>query len=194
MSLMAFWGSYRIQKQHAGTRTKSGDAAGGKAVSDIWNRHVAESDGSRLLRPEDIGVLAAMGYRAVQFELLWPAVLQIDGTPNEDGIKRCLGLIETIRQYGMTPIIAACRWERPLWVRLDGGWVNVKSEERYQTYIDNLHSHFGKAAVIRNRPHEPWDAAARELKWLRAFGRNPVEAMASRYRIDSAGGSLAYPS
>lgn len=191
---MATWEPRRIKLQRSGTRVGSGDAAGEKAVSDIWNRHVAEFAGRRLPRPEEVGALAATGYRAFQFELLWPAVLGTDGTPNEDGIKRCQSLISTIRLYGLTPILAACRWQRPLWMHLDGGWVNVKSEERYQTYMTILHSRFGGDAVIRNRPNEPWNAAVRELQWLRAFGRNPVEATASRCRNEAAGGSSAYPS
>lgn len=186
---MAIWGSYRIRLQHSGARVRHEQVAGDRSVSDIWNRHVAESDGSGLPRSEDVAVLAAMGYRAFQFELLWPAVLRADGTPNEEGIKRCLNLIGTIRQYGMTPIIAACRWQRPLWMRLDGDWVNVKSDARYQSYMTLLYVRFGGDAVIRNRSNEPWDAAARELRWLRAFSRNPVGAMAGRYRIEAAAGS-----
>jgi len=188
---MAIWGSYRIRLQPAGSRSGNGDAARNGSVSDIWNRHVAESDGNGLPRAEDIAVLAAMGYRAFQFELLWPAVLRTDGTPNEEGIRRCLGLIGTIRQYGMTPIIAACRWQRPLWMRAGGKWVNVKSSSRYQTYMSLLYGRFGGDAVIRTRSSEPWDAAARELMWLRALDRNPAEAMAGRYRIEAAEGSLA---
>jgi hypothetical protein len=191
---MAIWGSYRIKPQLPGGRVRREDASADRSVSDIWNRHVAEFDGSGLPRSEDVAVLAAMGYRAFQFEVLWPAVLRTDGKPNEEGVKRCQSLVGTIRQYGMTPIIAACRWRRPLWMRIGSEWVNVKSDERYQTYMTILHSRLGGEAIIRNRPNEPWDAAARELKWLRAFSLVPAGAIASRFRIEAAGGSLACPS
>jgi hypothetical protein len=91
----------------------------------------------------------------------------------------------------MTPIILACRWRWPLWMRIGGEWVDVKSNERYQSYMNILYSRFAKDAIIRNRSHEAWDAAARELQWLRAFSRDPAGAMASRYRIGTGGESLA---
>ncbi|WP_296977674.1 family 1 glycosylhydrolase [Thermobacillus sp. ZCTH02-B1] len=186
---MAIWGSYRVRPKLSGARVRREDAAG--TVSEIWNRHVVVFDGGGLPLPEDVALLAAMGYRAFQFELLWPAVLHADGSPNEEGIRRCRGLVGTIRQYGMTPIISACRWQRPLWMRIGGRWVNVKSNERYRLFMNILHSRLGSDAIIRNRPHEPWDAAARELKWFRAFSRDPAGAMASRYRIGTEGESLA---
>ena len=190
MSLMAIWGSYRIRPKFAGVRVRQ-ENSGDRTVSEIWNRHVAEFDGGGLPLSENVALLAAMGYRAFQFELLWPAVLRVDGTPNEEGIRRCLGLVGTIRQYGMTPIISVCRWQRPLWMRIGGEWVNVKSDERYQNYMHILYSRFGGDAVIRNRSHEPWDAATKELKWLRAFILDPAGAMASRYRIGTERESLA---
>lgn len=164
-------------------------------VSDLWNRHVAVHDGPGLPRPEEAAVLAAMGYHAFQFEVPWPVIMKVDGSANEEGVAFVRRLIDELRQYGLVPIISTCRWQRPLWIRTPGGWKNVKSEAAYQTYISLLHDHFFSRAVIRYRHDEPWDAAARELKWLRN-GANPEAYLLGSAGVTSryAGAEFAYPS
>lgn len=165
--------SYRVglKKQAAAGRSvvRIVAAARKAAGQDLWSKQVAVIEGTGIPREEEAALLAAIGYRAVEFSIAWPDMMGPDGTPNAEGIARCKRWINALRQHGMTPIISFNRWERPLWVRLKKDWVNVKSAAAFSRYTALLHEQFGMDAVIRTMQGEAWTQSAKELRQWRSI-------------------------
>ncbi len=90
---------------------------------------------------DDLKLLAGMGFKCFRYSFSWARVFpQGDAeTPNEKALAFYDDLIDTIRSYGMEPLMTISHFDFPVYlVEKYGGWYNRKLIEMYERYCKVL--------------------------------------------------------
>lgn len=87
--------------------------------------------------PEDLKLLAEMGFKTFRTSIDWTRIYPTgeEAEPNEAGLAYYDRLIDTIRSFGMEPIITILHYETPINIALKyGGWNNRKVIDMFVKY------------------------------------------------------------
>lgn len=94
---------------------------------------------------EDIKLMAGMGFKCFRYSFSWARVFPQGDTeePNEKALAYYDDLIDTIRSYGMEPLMTISHFDFPLYlVHKYGGWSDRRLVEMYERYCRVLFTHF----------------------------------------------------
>ena len=108
---------------------------------------------------EDIKLIAGMGFTCFRTSISWARVFPGGDAmqPNETALKHYDDVIDTIRSYGMEPVITITHFDNPLDMMIKyNGWSNRKCIDLYLHYCDTI---FRRYALCCSRgaarPHRP---------------------------------------
>lgn len=83
----------------------------------------------------DLDLLAALGVGAYRFSLSWPRVQPGGSGPADPaGLDGYDALVDDLLARGIRPWVALYRWDLPLELMLDGGWLVRDTAERFGDY------------------------------------------------------------
>lgn len=136
-----------------GTATAAHQVEGGNWNSDWWAWEHApdtpceEPSGDacdHLFRyPDDIALLADLGFGAYRFSVEWARVEPEEGEFSEQWLDHYRRVAATCRERGITPVATLHHFTSPRWVDADGSWGNRVTAERFARYAGRVAAHLG---------------------------------------------------
>ena len=86
---------------------------------------------------EDVALFAEMGFKLYRFSIAWTRIFPTgeDAAPNEAGLRFYDELIDTLRGYGIEPLITLCHFDLPVaLLEKYGGWKDRRTIDAFLRY------------------------------------------------------------
>lgn len=97
--------------------------------------------------PADLDLLADLGVDAYRFSVSWPRVQPGGSGPVDTGaLDGYDALTDALLRRGIRPWVALYRWDLPLELMLDGGWLERDTAERFGQYAALVADRLGDRA------------------------------------------------
>jgi len=104
----------------------SGDAC------DHWHRY-----------PEDIRLLADLGFGAYRFSLEWSRIEPEEGEFSQAALDHYRRMCAACGERGVEPIVTFHHFTTPRWVAARGGWVEPETADRFARFVGRASAHLG---------------------------------------------------
>ncbi len=86
--------------------------------------------------PEDVGLIADLGFDAYRLSIAWPRLITGDGHPNVKGFDFYKRLLDALGDLGIKRFVTLYHWDLPQWIEDRGGWVSRETAYRFADYAD----------------------------------------------------------
>ncbi|MAT97007.1 MAG: beta-glucosidase [Anaerolineaceae bacterium] len=136
-----------------GTATAAHQVEGNNTNSDFWvAEHVpdtvfAEPSGDAIDHyhryPQDIALLADLGFNSYRFSVEWARVEPEDGRFSTATLDHYRRMCETCRENGLKPIVTYHHFTSPRWLISQGGWENMATAQKFARYAGKVTQHLG---------------------------------------------------
>jgi len=136
-----------------GTATAAHQVEGNNTNSDFWvMEHVpdtifAEPSGDAIDHfhryPQDMALLAELGFNSYRFSVEWARVEPEDGRFSTAALDHYRRMLESCHAHGLKPMVTLHHFTSPRWVVSQGGWVNMKTAEKFARYAGKVTQHLG---------------------------------------------------
>jgi beta-glucosidase len=144
----------------SGVKEPSGDAC------DHWHRY-----------PEDIALLAGLGFDVYRFSLEWSRIEPEEGEWSRASLDHYRRMCATCHELGMLPVVTFHHFTTPRWLAGQGGWENGAAADRFGRYCERAIAAIGDLVPWACTINEPNIVAL--MGYLAAMfppGRQDVEA------------------
>ncbi|MBT9552066.1 MAG: beta-glucosidase [Hydrogenophaga sp.] len=122
------------------------DASNGLVACDHYHRY-----------PEDVALMASLGFRHYRFSIAWTRVVNAQGRANQAGLDFYRRLLDQLQQHGITPNATLFHWDLPS--HLEGGWLNRDTAHRFADYAALVARELGDRLPRVATLNEPWCSA-----------------------------------
>ena len=102
-----------------GVKEPSGDAC------DHWHRY-----------PEDIALLADLGFNAYRFSLEWSRIEPEEGEWSRASLDHYRRMCATCHEHGVLPVVTFHHFTSPRWLAAEGGWEKSSTADRFGRYCE----------------------------------------------------------
>jgi beta-glucosidase len=125
----------------------SGDAC------DHWHRY-----------PDDIALLAGLGFNAYRFSLEWSRIEPEEGEISRASLDHYRRMGAACRERGLEPIVTFHHFTTPRWLAARGGWENPAIADHFARFCERAATHLGDAMARACTLNEPNIVAT--MGWL----------------------------
>lgn len=90
---------------------------------------------------EDIALFAEMGFKALRMSISWSRIFPKgdEQTPNQEGLDFYKKVFQTLKKYGIEPIVTLSHYETPAHLAITyGGWINRNMLTFFKTYCETV--------------------------------------------------------
>ncbi len=163
-----------------GTATAAHQVEGNNLNSDFWvMEHVAdtaftEPSGDAIDHyhryPQDIAMLAELGFNSYRFSVEWARVEPEDGFFSMAVLDHYRRMLETCLHYGLKPVVTYHHFTSPRWIIRQGGWLHPQTAEKFARFSRKVTEHLGdliEVVCTLNEVNIPRMAA---LLWMSGEG------------------------
>lgn len=136
-----------------GTATAAHQVEGNNINSDYWLlEHLpggmfAEPSGDAIDHyhqyPDDIALLADLGFNAYRFSIEWARIEPEDGFFSTAILDHYRRMLETCHSHDLTPVVTYHHFTTPQWVIAQGGWTNPDTAKKFGRYCQHATQHLG---------------------------------------------------
>ena len=136
-----------------GASTAGHQVEGGNVNADIWPLEWAEEtlftepSGDACDHyhryPEDIGIMADLGFNAYRFSLEWARIEPEEGWFSRAALDHYRRMIGTCLEHDITPVVTYCHFTTPRWFAGQGGWSGPAAVDRFARYAEAATAHLG---------------------------------------------------
>jgi beta-glucosidase len=108
--------------------------------------------------PEDIALLAELGFNAYRFSVEWARIEPEEGEFSYAELEHYRRMLATCHEHGIQPVVTLHHFTSPRWLIRQGGWLDEKTPERFARYTERVSQHLGDlmcAACTFNEPNLP---------------------------------------
>jgi beta-glucosidase len=136
-----------------GTATAAHQVEGGNWNNDWWEwEHNHESpcvepSGDAVDHfhryPEDIALLAELGFGTYRFSVEWSRVEPCEGEWSLAALEHYRRMCATCLEHGITPIVTFHHFTTPCWVANHGGWEDPDTANRFAFFAEKVTQHLG---------------------------------------------------
>lgn len=129
-----------------GASTAAHQIEGNNVNSDWWVREhapgtdLAEPSGdaadSYHRYPEDIALLASLGFNAYRFSIEWARIEPEQGFVSRAELQHYRRMVDTCREHGLTPSVTLHHFTHPRWFARLGGWRNPQAPELFERFTE----------------------------------------------------------
>jgi len=157
-----------------GCATSAHQVEGSNTSSDIWMlEHLPKSifkepsgDASDHyhLYPQDIEMLASLGFNTYRFSLEWARIEPEEGFFSRAQLEHYRRMLAACREHNLTPMLTYSHLSLPRWFAMQGGWEQKAAADLFARYCDRATRHLGDLigyVTTLNEPNTP-----QMLKWL----------------------------
>jgi beta-glucosidase len=93
--------------------------------------------------PEDIALLAELGFGAYRFSLEWSRIEPEQGEWSAASLDHYRRMCATCQEAGLVPVVTFHHFTSPRWVSALGGWENPEVADLFARYCEKATSHLG---------------------------------------------------
>ena len=106
--------------------------------------------------PEDIALLAELGFNAYRFSIEWARIEPEEGEFSLAELEHYRRILATCHEHGITPMVTYHHFTTPRWLMRDGGWLGDKTPGRFAHYCETVTKYLGDmigAGCTLNEPN-----------------------------------------
>ncbi len=136
-----------------GTATAAHQVEGNNVNCDFWVlEHVpgtlfAEPSGDACDHfhryPEDIALLAQLGFNSYRFSLEWARIEPEEGRFSLAALDHYRRMLAACHEHGVTPCVTFHHFTSPRWFTADGGWEEKGNADRFLRFCERATRHLG---------------------------------------------------
>ncbi len=93
--------------------------------------------------PEDIRLLAELGFTSYRFSVEWSRIEPEDGEFSRAALDHYLRMCAVTREAGMEPVVTFHHFTSPRWVAARGGWTEAETADRFARFATRAARHLG---------------------------------------------------
>src|SRR5437762_1300201 len=93
--------------------------------------------------PEDVRLLAELGFNAYRFSLEWSRIEPEDGEFSRAALDHYRRVCAACREHGLEPIVTFHHFTTPRWLAARGGWANPETADRFARFTARAAAHLG---------------------------------------------------
>jgi beta-glucosidase len=93
--------------------------------------------------PQDIALLAKLGFNAYRFSLEWARIEPEEGEFSFAELEHYRRMLSACREHGLQPVVTYHHFTSPRWLMSYGGWLDPKTPERFARYCERVTQHLG---------------------------------------------------
>jgi len=108
--------------------------------------------------PQDIALLADLGFNAYRFSIEWARIEPEEGEFSYAELEHYRRMLAACHEHGIQPVVTYHHFTSPRWLMSAGGWQDEKTPERFARYCERVTRHLGDligAACTLNEPNLP---------------------------------------
>jgi beta-glucosidase len=94
--------------------------------------------------PDDLRLLADLGFNAYRFSLEWSRIEPEDGEFSRAALDHYRRMCGTCRDLGLEPIVTFHHFTSPRWLAARGGWTDPTTVDRFARYVEQAMVHLGE--------------------------------------------------
>ena len=149
-----------------GTATAAHQIEGGNANNDWWRWEHTPGSGcvepsgdacdSWDRWPDDVAVLAELGFDNYRFSIEWSRIEPEDGEWSHAAVDHYRRQCEELLASGVDPVITFHHFTTPLWLVDQGGWTNPETADRFAAFCERAAAALGpvmRRACTINEPN-----------------------------------------
>ena len=161
-----------------GCATAGHQVEGNNTNSDLWTlEHLPETifkepSGDACdhyhLYPQDISMLADLGFNTYRFSLEWSRIEPDEGFFSNAELDHYRRMLAACHEHQITPLLTYSHFTIPRWFAYKGGWHNPAAPDLYARYCEKATKHLGDLigyAATFNEPDIP-----QLLNWINLGG------------------------
>lgn len=156
--------------------------------------------------PADVRLLADLGLNAYRFSIEWARVEPEAGVVEGRELDHYRGMVEEVREAGLTPVVTLNHFTLPAWLGRRGGWLVPEAPQRFAEYCTRVVERLGETVewyatineagsvafggylgVLKFPPGRggvgAWEQANRALVSAHTLARDAVRAANPRARV-----------
>jgi beta-glucosidase len=148
-----------------GTATAAHQVEGGNWNNDWWEWEHTPGSGcvepsgdacDHFWRyPQDIALLAELGFGAYRFSIEWSRIEPEDGEFSRNALDHYRRMIDACRDNGVVPVVTYHHFTTPRWAVADGGWEAPATADRFGRFVAHAVAHLGDGVGIHCTLNEP---------------------------------------
>src|SRR5271165_5238882 len=148
-----------------GCATAGHQVEGNNTNSDLWLlEHLPESifkepSGDACdhyhLYPQDISMLADLGFNSYRFSLEWARIEPEEGFFSNAELDHYRRMLATCREHNLTTLLTYSHFSVPRWFAYKGGWQQEKAADLYARYCERVTKHLGDMVGYASTMNEP---------------------------------------
>jgi beta-glucosidase len=170
-----------------GCATAGHQVEGNNTSSDLWlMEHLPESifkepSGDACdhyhLYPQDISMLADLGFNTYRFSLEWARIEPEEGFFSHAELEHYRRMLAACHEHHLTPLLTYSHFSIPRWFAFKGGWQNPAAPDLYARFCEKATRHLGDLVGYASTFNEP--DVPQLLNWLNLPGANFTEMFQS---------------
>ncbi|HEY6623750.1 MAG TPA: glycoside hydrolase family 1 protein [Acidimicrobiales bacterium] len=105
--------------------------------------------------PEDIALLAGLGFGVYRFSLEWSRIEPEEGEFSRSALEHYRRVAATCREHGVTPMVTYHHFTHPRWLADAGTWEAPQAVDRFARYCERATEHLGDLIGLAGTFNEP---------------------------------------
>jgi beta-glucosidase len=98
--------------------------------------------------PEDIALLARLGFNAYRFSIEWARVEPEEGEFSRAQLDHYRRMLAACHEHGIKPVVTLHHFTSPRWIAGRGGWESADTARLFERYCEQVVRHLGDLFVI----------------------------------------------
>jgi beta-glucosidase len=163
-----------------GCATAGHQVEGNNTNSDLWTlEHLPdtmfkEPSGDACdhyhLYPQDIAMLADLGFNAYRFSLEWSRIEPDEGFFSNAALDHYRRMLIACREHNLSTLLTYSHFSVPRWFAYKGGWQNPAAPDLYGRFCEKATKHFGDLISFASTFNEP--DIPQLLGWINVGGED----------------------
>jgi len=148
-----------------GCATASYQVEGNNTNADLWTmEHLPgtifkEPSGDACdhyhLYPQDISMLADLGFNTYRFSLEWSRIEPEEGFFSNAEMEHYKRMLAACREHNLTPMLTYSHFSLPRWFAIKGAWEQEKAADLFARYCEKATRHLGDLVGYASTLNEP---------------------------------------
>jgi len=148
-----------------GAATAAYQVEGNNVNSDLWpleylpNSAFQEPAGDACdhyhLYPQDISMLADLGFNSYRFSLEWARIEPEEGHFSLAELDHYRRMLATCKEHGLKTLLTYYHFSLPRWFAYQGGWENPKAVDLFARFCEKSTRHLGDLVDFASTMNEP---------------------------------------
>jgi beta-glucosidase len=148
-----------------GTATAAHQIEGGNVNNDWWEFEHDPTSGcvdvsgdacdSFNRYPEDIALVAGLGFSSYRFSLEWSRIEPEEGEFSRVGLEHYRRMAATCLEHGLMPVVTFHHFTHPRWLAHAGAWEAERAPDRFARYCERVTAHLGDLIGMAGTLNEP---------------------------------------